>query len=632
MYKRTEPTPTDTRATVGYIRLTREESLLKNLSAPAQRHEIGVYASRAGLGDVEILEEPDAVGGDTPFHKRKAGRDLIKRIAAGEIGHLIVRDLDRLTRDLPLWLGFAELCGEMGTTLHTFSGELRNKSATDRFATNVRAAAAQMEREQVGDRVRKAKAQLARTGRHPGGPAPFGYRLRAKRLRINPTEAKVVALLFRLYVRERLGARAICNRLNGLGHRRRSGRPWHPDKIRRIISNPVVAGFMPLDEVYSEAGRGRRTPKADQRLHKGDHKAIVPEKVWRKAQAIRKGNRIKSRPTPQAHSRQYLLSGVIRCTCGAPMKAGSQNKHRAYYVCRHRAQYGPDNVGGCPAPRIPTDRADSAFLAKLTELITSDDLTDRVRASAQRMLVVSQRRDEPNPQDMVDKLKADLDLWYERHDSARSKTEKEAAWERIIQLTERRKELQKKAPVPEPLPTPVKITKAQAAAYLADLAASLQQTGDKGRSVIRALIEHHGLAVQIQDAETILISLALATPNGSLAVSLREEARIVRDKVAEWATEQQGKHLCAVCGEPVTIRRVHFWQGIPKLHQPCSLRKILKMRRQPPSGTITAPEAARLLCISRTEFGRWIKLGRITPIGRHLNALLFDSAAITALQ
>lgn len=96
--------------TIGYVRLTREESMLKNLSAPAQRQDIADYAERSGLSDLQILEESKAVGGDVAFEKRNAGRELVRLCKEGRVAHIVVRDVDRLTRDLPLWLHLDDLC------------------------------------------------------------------------------------------------------------------------------------------------------------------------------------------------------------------------------------------------------------------------------------------------------------------------------------------------------------------------------------------------------------------------------------------------------------------------------------------------------------------------------------------
>jgi DNA invertase Pin-like site-specific DNA recombinase len=158
----------------GYLRLTRDESLAVGLSAPAQKKGIAEYAGRAQLQPLRIYEETKAVGGDVPFEKREAGSKLLAAIKRGEVKHIITRDLDRLTRDVGLALTLVEICKQYRVTIHTFTGPVPMRSASDLFAFQVRSAAAEFEKNQTGDRVRKAKRDAVEQGRWQGPPA-YGY-------------------------------------------------------------------------------------------------------------------------------------------------------------------------------------------------------------------------------------------------------------------------------------------------------------------------------------------------------------------------------------------------------------------------------------------------------------------------
>jgi DNA invertase Pin-like site-specific DNA recombinase len=121
--------------TAGYIRLTREESILTGLSVPAQKDGINSYVQQRGLTNFVLYLEERAVGADVLFEKRQAGKRLIADIRAGRVSNIVCRDLDRLSRDTSLWLAFVELCCEHGVTIHTFSGPLALRSPSDRFAS-----------------------------------------------------------------------------------------------------------------------------------------------------------------------------------------------------------------------------------------------------------------------------------------------------------------------------------------------------------------------------------------------------------------------------------------------------------------------------------------------------------------
>jgi site-specific DNA recombinase len=550
----------------GYIRLTRDESVKTGLSAPAQRAGIEEYTHRAGLPPPRIYQEPEAVGGDVPFERRKAFSELAAAICAGRVAHLIVRDIDRLTRDVVLWVQLVELCQAHGVAIHTLSGELATRSPTDRFSTTVRAAVAQLEKDQVSDRVRQAKREMARQGRHVGGPPPYGYtsqsrrqqeaqaggldadaaRLRAatelplaKRLYVDPAEAEVVRLVFDWYVDRRWGSRQIARELTRRGFRRRSGLPWHPDKVRRLIHNPVVAGLVAYDEAFFQAGRGRRTPKGEQAVYPGGHDAIIPEDLWRRAQEVRRTNAARVRtaaggaaggPTP------FVLGGVLRCRCGAGVRAGGYRagSRAAYYVCLKRYHWGTEPPHGCGHARLRADRVHAAFWGAVEGLLAAPDLADRVLAAAQAKAARIRAATGPtDPTTELRRVARDLEIWYRRHDVSGSDLEREAAWARIVQLTARKKEIEAGPAVTSAACTSEAVLSRETVArFLSDLAGGLGRAPDYGRAVVRALVERHALTARVAEPTSISVELALAAPGcEATAVRLAADARIPSDRI-----------------------------------------------------------------------------------------------------
>ena len=649
-----------------YIRLTRDESL-KGLSAVAQKSDITDYAHRSRLSPLIVYEEPRAVGGDVPFERRERGKQLIADIKAGQVTDIIVRDMDRLTRDVHLWLKFAALCDEHGVTIHTLSGPLADKSPTDKFASTVRAAAAQLEKDQVADRVRRVKRAMARRGRYVGGPPPYGYTSQARRraeltaagvhedqaraqaqaelpqkghLYVDHNEAEVVQLVFDLYVNRRWGSRRITNELNQLGHRRRSGLLWHPDKIRRVINDPVVAGLVPFDEVYFEAGRGRRTPRCSQELYPGKHDPIVSQEIWRRAQEIKRTNTCHHSGKGDASyaNRKYVLSGILNCPCGSPMAARSagHGKPYGYYVCRKRKYYGSDAIGGCNFPQINTEKVHEAFWRKLGEMIHSPDLANRVCKAAEQVLCdqVQIRKASHSPVGKLRKVETDLNLWYERHDTTKSDIEKEAAWRRIVDLTKQHKRLKQQADrqTEKTPPPPVKVNQRRVAKYLKSLSKLMADGEDQGKAFVQSLVEHHSLMVRLRDASTLVVSLRLQPPGSEAdqtaeyAVPLEGEARLPSDKITVWVNENQDKHKCKCgCGRTIRIIRQHYWRGIPEFHSDCRHKGMIRKRAELASGYYTGRQAADRLGIGRTTLNRWITKGKVPKPKKSISGMLLFS-------
>jgi site-specific DNA recombinase len=668
--------PGERRLTTGYIRLTRDESL-KGLSASAQRENIQAYAVRASLGPVTFYEETKAVGGDVPFEDRQACRRLIAEVVAGRVGTIIVRDLDRLTRKLSLWDQLRQLCNEHGVEIHTLSGHLAMRSPSDKFAGNVRAAAAELEKDQVGDRVRRVKRAMAMHGRHVGGPPPFGYTSQARRrseliasgvdperasitaqteltlrghLYIHDAEAAVVRQIFDRYVHHGCGVRRISNVLNKAGKRRRTGLLWCPEKVRRIINDPAVAGLIAHDEVYFNAQRGRRTAKCRQLLHPGKHEPIVDEKVWRRAQEIKSANTCDhlGKGTAAYTSRRYPLVGVLRCPCGAAMtaKPGRTGGSYGYYLCSNRKYRGPNAIGGCDHPPLNTDKVHAAFWDSLTELINSPDLVDRVVAAATRLAETRQRDQDQSVDSLrsLRKVEADLTTWYRRHDEGKTEIEQEAAWRRITELTAEAKQLRERGETQRAESAAAKpsapITRDRVARYLKSLAALAGQTEDAGKAFVRSLVEHHGLVVLVRDASHLSIQLRLSPPGTAgeedaveFAVEIAGDARMKGDTITEWMREREGKHFCTCgCGQVLPIRRKHYWQGVPEFHDRCRHKGMARKRWELAAGLYTGQRVATMLGIGRTTLGRWLAAGKLPKPRRSISGmLLFDPLQIDPL-
>ncbi len=645
----------------GYIRLTREESIITGLSVPAQRDGITSYAQQHELPNLEIYHEERAIGADVPFEKRPAGRRLLADIKAGKISHIICRDIDRLSRDTVLWLGFVSACCEHRVTIHTFSGPLALKSPSDRFASTVRAAAAQLEKDQVADRVKRAKREMAKQGKHPGGPPPYGYTSRARLQReliangvpadharaqaeaelprglvIDPHEAEVVRLVFDLYATDLWGCRRVVNELNRRGYRRRSGRLWHPDKVRRIINDPAVTGMIAYDEQFFEAGAGKRVSKHNQTLHQGQHEAIIPMELWRRAQKI-KGN---NRPTIERPvvSRKSPMAGVLRCRCGAPMTNRGGGKGKPYYyTCIKRKYYGPSALGGCDADRVNSDRLHPVFWEKISEMICGDDAVDRVYETTRRLLARRHETDVDAGASKAElaKIERDIELWYVRHDEAAGDAEKEAAWRRIVQLTEKQKALKQRTPQPSPGRSGKAITRQQVKAYLAGIASVAENTTDRGRALVLSLVEHQGLVVRMIDEQTISIDMMLTPPEPDAEpVALHAEAAIpTGNKIDAWVQGQNSKSpTCSCgCGRRIEITRRYYWRGIPTLHAACR-HKGMQSRRASLVGDkyINGTQLAKRLGIGRTTLNRWIKSGKLLKPEKSISGmLLFQRSTVT---
>ena len=101
---------------------------------------------------------------------------------------------------------------------------------------------AQYERELISQRTSLGRSKRLKLGLWPGGCAPFGYKLVDSKLQIVEKEAKLVRLMFELYLNKNLGVINIARYLNDSKIKTRQGRKWRFTVVHKILNNPTYIG------------------------------------------------------------------------------------------------------------------------------------------------------------------------------------------------------------------------------------------------------------------------------------------------------------------------------------------------------------------------------------------------------
>jgi DNA invertase Pin-like site-specific DNA recombinase len=253
MAKKTKASPN---AAIGYIRVSTEEQAKGGVSLEAQRRALFAYAELQGLELVQVIEDA-GVSAFKRLDKRAGGIELLRTVnprSTQEVkaAHVIAMKLDRLFRNAADCLTTAEQWKGDGVSLHlvNMGGQTVNTStAAGQIFLTMLAGFAQFERDMISERTRDAlaekRAKRERTGRTPYGSQVTRYRYRAtgrkgqpkKSLGIlesNPQEMKVIERAREL-TGEGLSLRQAAAKLNEEGHKARSGKPFHPQQIARML-------------------------------------------------------------------------------------------------------------------------------------------------------------------------------------------------------------------------------------------------------------------------------------------------------------------------------------------------------------------------------------------------------------
>lgn len=392
MTRRTTPSvsATATKRCAIYTRKSTSTGLDSDFnSLDAQREACLAYIQRQP-GWTLVDERYDDGGFTGANTDRPAFQRLMADIDAGKVDVIVVYKVDRLSRSL---LDFVKVMERLGTAGASFVSVTQNFSTADamgRLTMNLLASFAEFERSMIAERTRDKIAASRRKGKWTGGPVPFGYSAKDKKLVVNEVEARVVREAFALFLQHRQMAK-VARELNergllprGSSRPSRLGLRWTKDSIARVLRSPLYAGLMMHGD----------------ELHPGEQPRIIDDATYRQATRILEGAGRELRFT--GLNPDYVLRGILRCTqCGQAMCPGSTSKNGKtyrFYRCSTRDKHGKD---ACSARPLPARALEELVAERITaatadvKLVQHIERSLRARIEAQRASLAAIRADLP---------------------------------------------------------------------------------------------------------------------------------------------------------------------------------------------------------------------------------------------
>lgn len=200
-----------------------------------QREKVGKWAASNGF-TIEREFREEGVSGSNDLDGRPALIELLAAISANGARTVVVERADRFARDLVASelllreltrLGVKVIEAEGGNDLSAGDGN----NPTAKLVRQILAAVAEFDKTSIVLKLRAARARVKRETGRCEGRKPFGDRpgepetlIRIRALRRKPKGGK------------RLSLAAIADQLNQDGVPTRTGKPWHPEVVRRILS------------------------------------------------------------------------------------------------------------------------------------------------------------------------------------------------------------------------------------------------------------------------------------------------------------------------------------------------------------------------------------------------------------
>ena len=384
-----------------YCRKSTEQHVSEDAkSVSIQRTLARAFAAEMKWDVIEDYVDDAVSGADTAKLLNRAR--MIGDAAAGKFQVLIIRDLDRLSRD-DREENVVYTLEDCGVQVWTYVDRMRvdTSTALQRGMLGMKATFAAAEREAASKRTQE-KMRLKVERGEAGGGRGLGYRNvgdpGSRRREVNPSEADIVTRIFRLAV-EGKRLLKIAKTLNAEGVVNPTGQDrtklkkrtdqWSSTGIREILHRELYLGRV----VYGLTTWTRRRDRATGLAKKVKVTAskapvvredatlrIVSDELWAAARermaathAVylrRIGGQLGGKPASGLESR-HQLAGFLRCgVCGGNMiiskKTGKRGRPQTAYVCSTRLSRGDSacsNRYGAPATPL-TD----AVLAELKHI------------------------------------------------------------------------------------------------------------------------------------------------------------------------------------------------------------------------------------------------------------------------
>lgn len=275
---------------------------------------------------VEVWQDIDVSTARVALDRRPGLQAALTAAREGRIDRLWFLVLDRFDRDTGALRVFDEIAA-LGVELWTENGRIDVETPEGYLSTTMQLAIARYQRDRIGKAWKQTHLHRIERGLSHSGKARWGYQYdKAQRLHVpDPETGPVLTKLYRRYVAGET-VYALVRWLNERGYSTTEGKPWSDRSLRRMLDSGFAAGILHFN--------GQEYP--------GVHEPLIDADLWAAFCAARDGRR-RSVNTERS---QYLLSGMVRCSCGSSMTAGQYGARREpKYRCKAAKEQGRHTGG-----------------------------------------------------------------------------------------------------------------------------------------------------------------------------------------------------------------------------------------------------------------------------------------------
>jgi DNA invertase Pin-like site-specific DNA recombinase len=186
---------------------------------------------------------------------------------------LVVMKMDRIHRNSKNFTLMMEMLKESGKEFTSMQESFDTTTAMGRFVMDIIQRIAQLESEQIGERVYIGMLQKAKEGRgRLGFNIPFGFEYEDDHLVQVPGEAAAVRIMYEMYLNGSTLSNIASYLMDNNILTKKGKRHWEKKTISRILSNPMNCGYLHWEEI----------------IYKGDFEPIIDPETFNTVQGLMK--------------------------------------------------------------------------------------------------------------------------------------------------------------------------------------------------------------------------------------------------------------------------------------------------------------------------------------------------------
>ena len=294
---------------------------------------------------------------------RPGFQKMLEEARKGKIDLIITKSISRFARNTVTLLEAVRELKELNVDVYFEEQRIHSISKEGELMLTILASYAQEEARSASENIKWRVKRNFEEG-IPYKLAALGYRLIDGKIVVIPEEAKIVKLIYKLYL-DGLGTPLIAKELNKLGYKTMLGNDFTPQPTREILRNITYTGDLLLQKKYKSNYIEKKT-----KVNKGElpqyyvedsHEPIIDKETFMKVQELMNS---KSKVCYKRENKsENAFKGKIKCgICGHTfVRRSAHGDRKSLWRCNCYIMNGKDK---CDSPSV----LDSEVI-RLTKLV-----------------------------------------------------------------------------------------------------------------------------------------------------------------------------------------------------------------------------------------------------------------------